>query len=1029
MTEYVQENLARGFIGKSSSPAGAGFFFIKKKDCSLRPCIDYRGLNDISIKNKYPLPLIPELFDQLRGARIFTKLDLCGAYNLIRIRSGDEWKTAFNTRDGHYEYLGANPHVLSSEAEKAFLALKQAFASAPVLHHPETNKPFNLEVDASAIGAGAMLSQRSSSGRLVTFGFFSKKFTVSERNYAIGDRELLAIKLALENWRPFEVLSRINDVSYKLKLPASLRIPNSFHVFLLKPVILNQFHASTTRSPRPISADDVFEVKDILAMKRLRGRTYFLVDWKGFGPKERTWEPRENIQAPRILARFLSSLGKRAQAEVLTYVTLDPDWRTIFKGEKMSFTCNVVHSTRKTDEIFYWYKDNQQINVNQQKFQIESAKIENRGNYQCKTMASNRSDPVSLTVSKDWVILQVPSYIYEGDRLTTNCRGWDLFFNKEVTTYMDGHIIENMGYYMDKPGTREYTCKRKRLWKIYTSKPISVLVHELFTVPILQLTSSLIREGDEMTLTCIMTLALRRRTKQLQFAFYRNEQKIQEFSVNDKCSFRSARLEHSGKYSCEVTTFLGTVRKMSESSIIQVQELFKTPVMEIVPPATIRNGDKVALQCVVTPPTGSSLLYSFFRGSRAIQDYTLDNTYIISQAGEENSGNYKCSCKPANSKVFKYSEELSIVVKRTFDNGVIGKEDLDKSVGVHPPQLKILPEKVVIDDEVTLRCESTTSFFPMHYRFYHNGTILGNATTYHKGFAEMRHIIKSATMTGPYYCDSRNDISLRIQRSETVNVIIMDPVANVSITMDKVYEDYTLGKTVTFTCSILRGSSPSFRWFHNEKLIEQWSMFYQLIDNQERLYIDSLQIHHIGAYRCNASNKLPPNRTFSVLSAPRYINVLEPSLDAESHGPFIALGIVLLAILTATLGFIYRQKITSFFRNCTLHQLKTEKTNGQARTIDDPTNDIRASSSNSGREVYSNIPSKEHVVCEDICYAHIGINRFQKVMSPYPNQCNYAFPPFSVTYSAIKMMTDTGTTQRTLNCTDLYQNFSNNRFG
>ncbi|CAJ0948764.1 unnamed protein product [Ranitomeya imitator] len=81
------------------------FLSIQKKNGELRPCIDYRGLNAITIKNKYPLPLISELFDRLRGAKIFTKLDLRGAYNLIRICEGDEWKTAFNTKDGHYEYL------------------------------------------------------------------------------------------------------------------------------------------------------------------------------------------------------------------------------------------------------------------------------------------------------------------------------------------------------------------------------------------------------------------------------------------------------------------------------------------------------------------------------------------------------------------------------------------------------------------------------------------------------------------------------------------------------------------------------------------------------------------------------------------------------------------------------------------------------------------------------------------------------------------------------------------------------------
>ena len=103
MKEYVESSLAAGLIRPSSSPAGAGFFFVAKKDKSLRPCIDYRGLNDITIKNRYPLPLMSSAFDQLQGAKIFTKLDLRNAYHLVRIREGDEWKTAFNTPSGHYE--------------------------------------------------------------------------------------------------------------------------------------------------------------------------------------------------------------------------------------------------------------------------------------------------------------------------------------------------------------------------------------------------------------------------------------------------------------------------------------------------------------------------------------------------------------------------------------------------------------------------------------------------------------------------------------------------------------------------------------------------------------------------------------------------------------------------------------------------------------------------------------------------------------------------------------------------------------
>jgi len=78
--------------------------FVKKKDGKLRLCVDYRELNDITKKDRYPLPLIGEALDRLQGARFFTKLDIKDAYHNIRIRKGDEWKTNFTTKLGTYEY-------------------------------------------------------------------------------------------------------------------------------------------------------------------------------------------------------------------------------------------------------------------------------------------------------------------------------------------------------------------------------------------------------------------------------------------------------------------------------------------------------------------------------------------------------------------------------------------------------------------------------------------------------------------------------------------------------------------------------------------------------------------------------------------------------------------------------------------------------------------------------------------------------------------------------------------------------------
>jgi hypothetical protein len=105
LKEYLEENLRKGYIRPSTSPAGYPILFVPKKNGKLRLCVDYRQLNQITIKNRYPLPLIAELRDQLKDAQWFTTLDLKGAYNLIRIKEGEEWKTAFRTNQGHFEYL------------------------------------------------------------------------------------------------------------------------------------------------------------------------------------------------------------------------------------------------------------------------------------------------------------------------------------------------------------------------------------------------------------------------------------------------------------------------------------------------------------------------------------------------------------------------------------------------------------------------------------------------------------------------------------------------------------------------------------------------------------------------------------------------------------------------------------------------------------------------------------------------------------------------------------------------------------
>ncbi|GJT04044.1 putative reverse transcriptase domain-containing protein [Tanacetum coccineum] len=104
LSDQLQELADRGFIRPSTSPWGAPVLFVKKKDGSFRMCIDDRELNKLTVKNRYPLPRIDDLFDQLQGSSVYSKIDLRSGYHQLRVRDKDIPKTAFKTRYGHYKF-------------------------------------------------------------------------------------------------------------------------------------------------------------------------------------------------------------------------------------------------------------------------------------------------------------------------------------------------------------------------------------------------------------------------------------------------------------------------------------------------------------------------------------------------------------------------------------------------------------------------------------------------------------------------------------------------------------------------------------------------------------------------------------------------------------------------------------------------------------------------------------------------------------------------------------------------------------
>ncbi|GKD02778.1 putative reverse transcriptase domain-containing protein [Tanacetum coccineum] len=191
----LQELLVKGFICPSSSPCGASVLFLKKKDGSFRMCKDYRELNKLTIKNHYPLPIIDDLFDQLQGSSVYSKIDLRSGYHQLCIKEEDILTNAFRTRFGYFEFqvmqfgltnasavgVHVDPAKIKAikswaapttpteknkkyewgkEEEEAFQTLKQKLCSAPILALPKGTEDFMVYCDISLKGYGAVLMQR-----------------------------------------------------------------------------------------------------------------------------------------------------------------------------------------------------------------------------------------------------------------------------------------------------------------------------------------------------------------------------------------------------------------------------------------------------------------------------------------------------------------------------------------------------------------------------------------------------------------------------------------------------------------------------------------------------------------------------------------------------------------------------------------------------------------------------------------------------------------------------------------------------
>nr|XP_025625248.1 uncharacterized protein LOC112717433 [Arachis hypogaea] len=195
LQRQVKHLLGKGLVRESASPCAVPALLVRKKDGSWRMCIDSHAVNKITIKYMFPIPRLDDLLDQLHGAVIFSKIDLRSGYHQIRMRPGDEWKTAFKTRDGLYEWT-VMPFGLCN-ALSTFMRLmnQERISTAPVLALPNFDSMFEVDCDASNVGIGAVLSQE---GRPIAF--FNEKINDAKMKYSTYDKEFYTIVRALSHW-------------------------------------------------------------------------------------------------------------------------------------------------------------------------------------------------------------------------------------------------------------------------------------------------------------------------------------------------------------------------------------------------------------------------------------------------------------------------------------------------------------------------------------------------------------------------------------------------------------------------------------------------------------------------------------------------------------------------------------------------------------------------------------------------------------------------------------------------------------
>ncbi|XP_041875797.1 Fc receptor-like protein 4 isoform X3 [Corvus kubaryi] len=420
-----------------------------------------------------------------------------------------------------------------------------------------------------------------------------------------------------------------------------------------------------------------------------------------------------------------------------TQLLVQPPWTPPVLWDRVTLTCQGSATAAATT----WYKDGQRW------WQLQGPdrfRVTESGTYQCHRPGTGRSPTVS--VSDDWLVLQAPAWaLLEGDTVTLRCRSWKDKPVTEVQFYRDGNDLGRSPWGtelflspLQLNNTGRYRCRgRVKDWMIQTltvSEPVTVTVHELFPVPVLEGPPEP-TEGSPLNLSCLSTPSPLRPRAPLLHLFYRDGRLVGGPQGSPQLLLPAVGVSHSGNYSCEVRSEWGAVRKSSARLRVTVRRvpLSGVSVSAQPPGAQVALGDRLVLSCAVAAGTGP-LSFSWHRGD-SWAPLGTGPRLELSHVGDNDSGHYQCRASDGDSVA--ESVPLNVTVLVPVANATI-------SPGA-------LAQPVSAGDPVSLRCSVQVGSAPVTFTWLRNGHEVARGPLLELGDVHVGH-------SGTYQCVATNQL-------------------------------------------------------------------------------------------------------------------------------------------------------------------------------------------------------------------------------------------------------------------------------